>query len=182
MTSYYEASAGLRKMYIAAIGVIISAILAIIPVLSIVGAIGAIVFAVVSFVGLCQAGKEIEGCKTAMILTIVGIVVNIFEAILGESIITSLLSSILDMAVTYFVCMSVSEVLSKEGHEDVAAKGTKAWKVYFICDILMIVCKILLLIPGINIFAIVPYFLVGLAGIYASIIYMIFLKRSSEAL
>ena len=55
-----EAGQGLKKMFIAMIG--------------------SIVFMVISIVGLNQAGKEIEGCKTAFILTIVTLIVSIVGA------------------------------------------------------------------------------------------------------
>ena len=91
-----EAGQGLKKMFIAMIG--------------------SIVFMVISIVGLNQAGKEIEGCKTAFILTIVTLIVSIVGAFFKTGILSTLFSianSVLSLMVAYYVCTSVAAVMNQ---------------------------------------------------------------------
>ena len=106
MNNYPNVGAGLKKMFIAQIGIIVCTVLAIIPIINIIAGIGAIVFAVISIVGLYGAGKDIEGCKKAFIITIVNIVIKretiidmleVADTIEKVTAITMLLSIILDI-------------------------------------------------------------------------------------
>ncbi len=182
MSNYPEASQGLRKMFIAEIGAIFATIIGIIPIIGIIGAIAAIVFAVISIIGLNQAGKEIEGCKKALYLTIANIVVNLLGNIKVLSGICGIVDAIISLAIVYFVCTSVAAVLQSEGHAGVAAKGQKVWNINLVCTIISVICSILAIIPLINIIAGIITFIVAIVSIYAAILYLIFLKQSSEAL
>ena len=65
MQDLQNAGSGLKKMFIASIGAVVCTVLLIIPIVNILAMIGALVFAIISLVGLNEAGKDIEGCKTA---------------------------------------------------------------------------------------------------------------------
>lgn len=185
MYNLQNAGPGLRKMFIASIGAIICAVLAIIPIINIIAAAAAIVFAVISIVGLYQAGKDIEGCKTAFILTIVNLVVSILGNFLKIGILEAIISIvgyILGLLITYYVCTSVADVMKQNGAADVAQKGYTVWKINLVCYIVEIVVTILALIPIINIIAGIVSILIAIVSLVGSILYMIFLNASANTL
>jgi len=89
MGNYQNAGAGLKKMFIASLGAVICTVLMIIPLINIIAAIAAIVFAVLSIVGLYGAGKDIEGCKTAFIITIINLVVSVLGNVFSSGVFSS---------------------------------------------------------------------------------------------
>ncbi len=185
MGNYSEAGQGLKKMFIAQIGIIVCSVLMIIPIINIIAMIGSIVFMVISIVGLNQAGKEIEGCKTAFILTIVNLIVSIVGAFFKTGILYTLFSvatSVLSLLVAYYVCTSVAAVMNQIGAADVAAKGITVWKFNLVCYIILIVASVLALIPIINIIAGIVAIITSIVAIVAEILYMIFLNKSYHAL
>ena len=182
MSNYAEASQGLRKMFIAQIGAIVCTVIGAIPIIGLIGALGALVFSVISIIGLHQAGKDIEGCKTALYLTVANIVVSLLGQIKAISGVADIVGKIISLAIVYFVCTSVAAVLKSEGHAGIAAKGEKVWSINLICTVVSVICSILALIPLINIIAGIASFVIVIVSIYAGILYIIFLKQSSEAL
>lgn len=108
MSQYPNAGAGLKQMFIAQVGAIICTVCAIIPIINIIAMIGAIVFVVISLVGLYNLGKDIEECKIAFILSIVGGIVNLLASLLAAvPVVGSLLSiahTIISLLAVYFVC------------------------------------------------------------------------------
>lgn len=185
VNNYPNVGAGLKKMFIAQIGIIVCTVLAIIPIINIIAGIGAIVFAVISIVGLYGAGKDIEGCKKAFIITIVNIVISIFaSAASGSTFFSTLFSIAGDICaflIVYNVCTSVSAVLKDNGNAEIAAKGESVWKINFGCYVASIVISILAVIPFIKIFAGIAGFILAIVSLVAGILYMIFLNKSYQA-
>lgn len=185
MGTYNYAGPGLKKMFIAAIGAIVCTLFAIIPIINIVAAIGALVFAVISMIGLHEAGKEIEGCKTAFVITIASIVVGFIGGLVEKITILNMLFTIADavcsLLVTYYVCTSVAAELRGIGANDVADSGEKVWKLNAGCYIVSIVVAILSVIPIINIIGGILGFIVAIVSLVAMVIYMIFLNKSYKA-
>lgn len=185
MGTYNYAGPGLKKMFVAAIGAIVCTLFAIIPIINIVAAIGALVFAVVSMIGLHEAGKEIEGCKTAFTITIVSIAVSFIGGLVEDIAILNMLftiaESVCSLLITYYVCTSVAAELRGIGANDVADSGEKVWKLNAGCYIVSIGVAILSIIPLINILAGVLGIIVAIVSIVASVIYMIFLNKSYKA-
>lgn len=185
MGNYQNAGAGLKKMFIAAIGAIICTVLVIIPVINILAGIGAIVFGVLSLIGLYGAGKDIAGCKTAFMITIINMIVSVVGTLAGAGIlgvIFSIADSVLSFLICYFVCTSVSAVMNQIGAADVAAKGGLVWKINAVCYAILIVIAILGMIPGLALIASVAAVGVMIASLVATVFYMIFLNKSSQAL
>lgn len=186
MNQYDQAARGLQKMFIAQIGAVVCTVLAAIPVVGLIGGTGAIVFAVVSMIGLYGAGKEIEGCKTAFILTMIDIGLSIIAALVASSAVVagifSILDGILSYLTVYLVCTSVAEVLRGVGAGDVADKGVLVWKVNLGCFFAIVVISVLTVFPVLNAIAAVASILVALASIVAAILFMSFLYRSYQAL
>ncbi len=185
MNQYPNAGAGLKQMFIAEVGVIICTVCTIIPIINLIAAIAAIVFVVISLVGLYSLGKDIEDCKKAFILTIVGAIVNLLASLLAAiPVVGSLLSiahTIISLLVVYFVCIPVSKVLSQIGATDAADMGQVVWKLNLICYAAMIVCNILAMIPVLAAIGFVISILVSIANLVALIMYMVFLNKSYNA-
>lgn len=186
MEAYQNAGSGLKKMFIAEVGAIICTVLMIIPIVNLIAAIGAIVFMVISLVGLYGAGQEIEGCKTAFMVTIINMVVSVLESFLGNiavlGTIISIAQSVLSFLVIYYVCTSVAEVMNKIGQAEVAQKGETVWKINMVCYIVNIAVAILSLIPVLNILAGIASVVIAIVSVVAMILYMIFLNKSYQAL
>lgn len=185
MENYQNAGSGLKKMFIAEVGAIICAVLSIIPIINILAGIGLIVFAVISLVGLYSAGKDIEGCKTAFMITIVNVIFTVLGVFFKTGIfgaIISIVGDILGFLAVYYVCTSVSDVMTQIGASEVSEKGNTVWKINLVCYILMAVIAVLSLIPGINLVAGVVGVVISIVSIVADVLYMIFLSKSSQAL
>lgn len=185
MENLQEAKAGLKKMFIAQIGSVACVVLVLIPIINIIAALATLVFLVLSIVGLYQAGKDIEGCKTAFMLTIANLVVNVLKSFLGTGIvgvILNLAQIVISLAVIYFVCTSVSEVMNKIGSSDVAKTGHTVWMINLICSIATAVITILALIPVLNVIAGFAGYIVAIVSLVGSVLYMIFLYKSSNAI
>ena len=179
------ASKGLKKMFIAQIGGTVCIVLAVIPLIGIVAAIAALVFSILSIVGLYEAGKNVDGCKTAFMITIANLVLSMVSNFAGAGILGSILSIaglVLQFLVVYFVCTSVAETLRKTGSEEVAKNGDLVWKINLVCYLANIVISILALIPILNVLALVGSVILVIAQLVAAILYLIFLYKSSVAL
>lgn len=185
MNNYSNAGAGLKKMFIAQVGIVVCTVLAIIPFVNILAGIATFVFAIISMVGLYGAGKDIEGCKKAFTLTIVNLVISILAAIFSGSTLCSTLFSIagdvVGFLIVYNVCTSVSAVLKELGAADVAAKGESVWKINFGCYVASIIISILSVIPLIKILAGIAAVILAIVALVAGILYMIFLNKSYQA-
>lgn len=186
MNQYFNAGQGLKKMFIAAIGAIICTVCLIIPLVNIIAAIGALVFAIISIVGLNQAGKDIEGCKTAFILTIVNLVVSVLKNLFAKAatiaLIIGIAGDVLSFLVTFYVCTSVAAVMLSIGANDVAAKGETVWKITLVCDIILVVISILSVIPGLTLIAGISALVTTIVALIAQILYLIFINKSYHAL
>lgn len=186
MGNLQNAGAGLRKMFIASLGVVICTILAFIPFVNILAAIAVIVFMILSMVGLFQAGNDIEGCRTAFILTLVNIILNILKAGLKSSIMHMIVETagyIVSFMVIYLVCTSVSEVLNRIGAINVAQMGETTWKINAACNVGLVLIAILALIPILGwIASILGVIVIVVLSLIGEILYMIFLYKSSQIL
>lgn len=186
MENYQNTGAGLKKMFIAEIGVIACAVVMLIPLLgTIVGGIGAIVFAVISIVGLYGVGKDMDGCKKAFTLTIVNLVLSILAVPLGGvaviGVLLSIASDVISFLIVYLVCTSVGTVLQANSYADVAAKGELVWKINLVCYAVSIVVTVLAKISFLSVLAGIVSSVVAIASLVAGILYMIFLYKSYQA-
>lgn len=186
MKKYENAASGLKMMFIASIGAIVAGVVSVIPILGIIGSIAALVFAIMSLLGLNKAGRDIEGCKKAFMMTIGQIILNVLTNFLGGvpvvGLILNLASYVVSFLIVYFVCTSVAAVMREIGQDSIASTGETVYKINLVCYVVMIVAVILALIPALLIIAGIVSFVVGIAAIVAEILYMIFLYKSSNAL
>ena len=181
MGSYSNAAKGMKLLFLSQIGAIISAVFAVIPFIGIIGAIAAVVFGVLGVYGLYVAGSDVEGCKKAMILTIVNVVVSLLGSFFWESFF-SIVSQILSLAIVYLVCKSIGEALSNIGDSKTAAFGATTSKLYIVCYAIAIVLTIIGLIPLIGIVAKIISVPVAIVELVASIMYIMFCYKSYNSL
>lgn len=178
MRSYPKAAGGLKLLFIAEILAIVAAVLALVP---LVGAILAIVAQVLILVGLYQAGGDDEGYKTAFIITIVNLVVSVVSVFAGGvfASILSIVSTILNLAVVYFVVNTTGNLAHSMGKDELSTRGEKVWKLYLICAVASIVITLLSFIPAL---AAALGILLAIFQIIAYILYLIFLNKAAQAL
>lgn len=183
MNNYENAGSGLKKLYIAEIGVLVCTVLAFIPIINILAGIGMLVFAIMSLVGLFQAGKDISGCMTAFVLTLVSGVCNVLKSIGGSvGTVASIVGPILSFLVMYFVCTSVAEVMNNIQQPDIAQKGQTVWKISLGCTIASVVILLLAFIPAFSGLATIGTIIVAIISIINIVLFMMFLGNSSAAL
>lgn len=183
MAEYPNAGRGLRLMFTARIGALVCLVAAIIPVIGLLGIIGVFVFLVLGMVGLYTAGKDLDGCHTAFILSIVQLVANLFKNSPGlMGTVLGLTSDILSLLVVYFVISSVNEALEGIGYGDVARTGSTVWKLQLACFFIGIVVTILALITAIEAIAGISVFVVLILSLIEGIMFLYYLYKSYMAL
>lgn len=186
MGSYENAGAGIKKMYIASVGSLICAVLLIVPVLNLLAAIAALVFMVMSMIGLYQAGKDIDGCKTAFALTIVNIIVSVVGALFQSGfmhVIIQIAGYVISFMVAYLVCTSAAAVMNRLGAVDAAHSGETAWKIIAACYALLILIVIVMMLPVFGILAGIAGALVSLIpSVISEVFYMLFLGKCNHVL
>lgn len=183
MKSYPMASDGLKLMFYGEIVTLIGAVLSLVP---IVGVILRIVGPVLAAYGLFKAAGDDEGYRTAFYLTIAQVVVNLISAFFKNGgIVKSLLSivsTIVGLAIVYYVCTTTANLLHAVGQEQQSAKGRTVWLIYLICALVSVVVQILAIIPILNILAAAIGIIMLIAQLVGYILYLIFLYKSGKAL
>ena len=178
---YPNASGGLKLMCTGEILTIIGAVLTIIligPIISLIGSI-------VALVGLYRARQDDEGYGTAFTLSIVNIVLGLvgmfFPEGFGASLI-SIISSIIALAIMYYVCTTTSNLLHSVGEETIAARGQTVWNINIVCTIVSVVLSILAYVPLLNVLAAFGAVVVVIVELVGYILYLMFLYGSYNAL
>lgn len=183
MGTYAHAANGLKKVFMAQIISIIAAFLALIPGLGIISMIGAIFCLILTVIGLNEASMDHSGFRTALLLSVVNIIISLFTSGDGWlSAIMSVVSSILSLASLYYVCHTASYLLRNLGENTIASNGDTVWNINLLCTVATIICSILAVIPLINILATIASVIIVIVSLIASIMYMIFLNNCSNAL
>ena len=177
---YPNASGGLKLMFTGEILTIVGAVLTIIligPIISLIGSI-------VALVGLYRARQDDEGYNTAFTLSIVNIAlsfVGMFFQDFGASLI-SIISSIIALAIMYYVCTTTSNLLHSVGEETVAARGQTVWNINIVCTVVSVLLSILVYVPLLNVLAAIGAVVVVIVELVGYILYLMFLYGSYKAL
>ncbi len=182
MKSYPMASDGLKLMFYGEIVTIIGSVLSLVP---IVGVILRILGPVLAAYGLFKAAGDDEGYRTAFYLTIAQVVVNLISAFFKSGIVKSLLSivsTIIGLAIVYYVCTTTANLLHAVGQEQQSAKGRTVWLIYLICALVSVVVQILAIIPILNILAAAIGIIMLIVQLVGYILYLIFLYKSGKVL
>ena len=94
---------------------IICSVLSVFPIINLLATVASIVLSIIYLVGLYNAGKDINGCANAFVLSIISLVCNIISSLTSFNVLFAMLFSVaaavLTFMVTYQVCTSVSDVV-----------------------------------------------------------------------
>ena len=180
MFRYPNASDGLKLMFYGEILVIIGTLLVWLP---LVGVLLLLIGGIVSLVGLNRAGKDDEGYRTAFMLNIINIIVGLFSGGNGTlSAIMSIISSLISLAVIYFVCTTTANLLHSVGAVETEQRGRTVWNINLVCTVVSVVLMLLAFIPIVNILAAVGMIIVVIAELVGYVLYLMFLNASYQAL
>ena len=190
MSNYPNAGDGLRKIYVALIGMMVCILFNIVPVIGFLGSIGTLIFQVVYLVGCYQAGKDIPGCMTAFILEIMAIVIAVITSVKDVGGVLGLLFGIADIflpiIIMALICFSVAGVMRKIGAEDAAKQGVRAWWIYLASSVLSAVLGFVFLLTafsGNGFGGLIVYTVLLFAITLVGYIFLLkFLKNSGEHL
>lgn len=151
-------------------------------VLPLVGVVALIIGTIVSLYGLYTMSKAGDDYTLALVLTVVGMVFNIFSpegGILGFLCETAI--TLMNVAVFYLICSKTGQLLCGVDNAT-AAQGEAIWKAILVCAAIQIVCDILMCVPIVSILALVISAVAILAQAVVSILYLVFLWKSQKAL
>lgn len=180
MENLSNVSSGIKKAYNATKGVLICLLLLFVSNLLLYAAFGILVFAVYHMIGLREAGKDLEGCKKAFVLSIVSLVLTILSiSPYGYvRVPASLVRCGTEFLIVHLVFISVSEVTDHIGATDVRQEGKMAWQVNAVCYGLIAVATILdcFFIQMLCTIAIM------LAFLLAKVFYMLLLSKCNQVL
>ena len=163
---------------------IICSVLSVIPIINLLATVASIVLSIIYLVGLYNAGKDINGCANAFVLSIISLVCNIISSLTSFNVLFAMLFSVaaavLTFMVTYQVCTSVSDVVGSRGHNDIASLGKSTWIVFLIGSILNVVVAIVaVVIPFADVIIVGMSVVSTMVQIIVQLFYATFLSRSS---
>lgn len=163
---------------------IICSVLSVIPIINLLATVASVVLSIIYLVGLYNAGKDINGCANAFVLSIISLVCNIISSLTSFNVLFAMLFSfaaaVLTFMVTYQVCTSVSDVVGSRGHSDIASLGKSTWIVFLIGSILNVVVAIVaVVIPFADVIIVGMSVVSTMVQIIVQLFYATFLSRSS---
>lgn len=179
---YPNAASGLRLMFLGQILMIVGVLLAWVP---LVGALLIIATPVAELVGVYKAGDDDENYRGALVFVALVLMVNFISGFKGEGFGGSILdmaSEILSLLVVFSVCNTTSNLLHSIGQEELSQRGGTVIKIYTACTAISIVCRVLGIIPIINIAAALVNGISSLVMVVGYVMYLLFLNGSSRVL
>lgn len=184
MENLSNLESGMNKAYRAVRGMLICLLLTWVPSLKLFAALGILAFFVFHIIGLYEAGKDIEGCRKAFILSVVSVIMAILSVSpLGIiRIFATLVRCGTEFLAVYLVCTSVSEVTDRIGAADVRREGVMSWQVNAVCYGLTALCSLLGGILYMGAFAMLTTIAIMLIPLVAKVFYMLFLRACDQAL
>jgi hypothetical protein len=180
--NYPNASQGLKLVFYGEIVMIIGLLLIWVP---LVGSLIIIVGGVLDIVGLYKAMPDDNGYQTALTLSIVIVVVNVISNFAGDGAlgtILSILSTVANLGVTYYVVNTTCNLLHSVGAADIEAKGKTVWTINLVCAVVNVVLDVLILVPIIQILAAVCAFIMAIVALVGYVLYLLFLNKAYPAL
>ena len=188
------AGAALRLMFLGQVVAVIGMVVGLIPIVGAIGGLATLVGSIMALVGLIKAGPAHENYRKALWMIIGSIIVTVLAtflagaAIVGGSggmlllvvLVLPVAISVMGLLQVFFSCSATSALVRETGNEAVAAKGDTVFKLNAICYGAGIVLAILVFVsPGL---AAIGGLVSSIVSIVAAVIYLIFLKESSELL
>lgn len=176
------AADGLKLMFYGEILTIIGVILTII----LIGPVIILVGSILILVGLYRARGDDEGYNTAFMLSIINIVLGIISIFFWEgglmSNLLDIITTIISLAVTYFVCITTANLLHSVGAVETEQRGRTVWNIYLVSNIIAVVLDLLLFIPLLNVLAVIGMLVAAIAQLVGCVMYLMFLNSSYKLL
>lgn len=151
-----------------------------------VGVIFGLVAVVLHLLALYGAGRYDRGYRTAFLLNIAALVIEVIGAIVNSDgvlgMLISVASALVNLGVIYFLCSSTARMLELEGESDLAVFGNKVWKIYLACIIISLILVVVMAIPVINILGSLTVILLSILQVVSCVMLIVFLYRSSRRL
>lgn len=182
MNRYPNAAGGLRLMFIGQILMIAGILLSLIP---LVGSLLIVAGSAAELAGIYKAGADDENYRGALIFAALVLIVNLVAGFLEAGLFRSLLEvagEVLSLMVVFTVCNTTANLLHAVGSEELSQRGRLVIKIYAACTAVSILCRVLGLIPVINIAAALVAGIAGLVMLVGYVLYLLFLHGSSKAL
>lgn len=171
-------SKSMKLLFISQIVSIAAVFLGFIPVVGIIISLAPLA---ITIYALYLAGAAHPNYRTAMLMTAANFVATLLGSFFLATLF-SIVSTALNFLVVYFICNTTAEFCNGAGATDLAQRGTTIWKMYFVCSAVTIVCRVLLLIPILNIIAALIMAIVAIVTLVALVNYIIFLWKSHKVL
>lgn len=163
----------------------LSQILALLMFIPVLGMIAILAGAVFSILGFYTISKVHDGYKTAFILLLINVAVQLVNGFLAPDgflgSLFSFASAFINAMIIYFVCNTTSSMLQNLDPA-VASLGQKVWKGVMLCTAVEMICIVLAIIPLINVVALIFGGAASIAQVVISILYLVFLWKSQKVL
>ena len=175
-SDYELAGGGLKLMFwgeIVTIAAVPAAVLS-----AILGVICVLAGGIMCLVGLAKAGAAHQNFRSAMVMTVAGMVLSV----LGNMFSRGFAASVVSFLVTYYVCTASGMLLESKGDLAQADRAALIWKLFGGCTAVSVLCILVGWIPLLNLLAAVPAVIAGVVSLVASVLYLIFLYRAYQSL
>ena len=179
---YPNAANGLRLMLMGQIILIAGALLAWVP---LVGFLLIVAAPLVELVGVYKAGEDDDNYRAALVFAALAVVINLLAGVFHSGLLNALLDmagEIVSLLMMFTVCNTTSNLLHSVGEEALSQRGGTVIKIYTACTAISIVCRVLSIIPIINIAAALVSGIAALVQVAGYVMYLLFLNSSSKAL
>lgn len=144
-----------------------------------------IVAAALKLYALYTLSTAAPGYRTAFNINIISLVITVVSIFFKEGVIAGVLSaaiSVLSFLSVYYICSTTASDFLNSFYAGLVSQARVIWILYAVCTIVMLICKMLIYIPLINIGAALLALVVAIVQIVAGILYLIFLWKSQKAL
>lgn len=169
-------------LFIAQILSIVGSLLVWIP---FIGNLPVIVAAALEIAGIYKAGGDDKNYRGALVFAFAVLVVSVISGALGESVISGVLEAgneVLSLLLVYSVCGTTSSLLRSIGQDAISGRGNTVIKIYAGCTVVFLVCRVLSVVPIINLAAGVMSAAASIVEVVGYVMFLLFLYDSSKVL
>ena len=159
-------------------------IIAICAVIPLLGTIAGIVGMVLSILGFVKLSRVSSLYQMAFAFEVSNLVVSCINAVVDGGFLGSALqiaSSLLGLAVVYYVCKGTAEQL--QGITlNLMQRAHTIWILYLVSTIVMIACILFLIVPFVNLAAALLMAIMAIVQLVAGVMYLVFIWNSYKTL
>lgn len=112
---------------------IICSVLSVIPIINLLATVASIVLSIIYLVGLYNAGKDINGCANAFVLSIISLVCNIISSLTSFNVLFAMLFSVAAACSYIYGNLSGVYVCKWCGRKPWTQRYRKPWKKHMDC-------------------------------------------------